>query len=336
MSKYDFISLRPSASPPKTRHFYIPPHLVRSTSVADSVSSEDPLVTLPTSRYASPTRAGPSKPRLAVVLNASPQRQRPQPINVNDEGGENVVTSDLSRSKHESRPPVASVTGPRPVEKATKPSGRPRGRPKGSGLGSHAHKTLGTTAAGSREARQIKVRPSMNGFGKRRGRPPKVPSPPPRAIYESLRPSFLVFLCEWAGCKAELQNLTTLRRHILIVHGDSPHCSWGSCISSSTQFDTDEAFAAHVEDAHLVPFAWHVGDGHRNAEPVRTKEEEEEMPDFLKDEKGLQVTPWVRDQEVEDLQTWRSNRRKLKELLRRRDENLPEGDSEEFGDEYMS
>ncbi|KAF7542676.1 hypothetical protein G7046_g10128 [Stylonectria norvegica] len=84
--------------------------------------------------------------------------------------------------------------------------------------------------------------------------------------------------------------------------------------------------------AHLVPFAWHIGDGPRNAPGEEHKaEEEEEVPEFLMDAEGRQVTPWVRDQQLEDLATWKSNRRKLRDLLRRRNENLPDEVEEEGG-----
>lgn len=237
------------------------------------------------------------------------------------------VSSDLaSRSRLENQSPVA-------VSRDETPVARPRGRPKGS---SNANKLLHATAAGSRQARQVKPRATPNGFPKRRGRPPKAPPLPPRAVYESLNTPFIVFLCEWKGCKAELHNLETLRRHIYIVHGEETHCLWGRCGDApGGELKTDEAFEAHVEEAHLVPFAWHVGDGPRNERGVGEDEDEERVPDFLKDASGVQVTPWVRGQEVEDFQTWRGNRGRLKELLRRRDENLPDEESSDVLEEEM-
>lgn len=88
-----------------------------------------------------------------------------------------------------------------------------------------------------------------------------------------------------------------------------------------------------MEEAHLVPLAWHVGDGPRNGDRDRHRARSEpgggvEIADFLKDAQGNQVTPSIRDQELEDLMTWRMNRRRLKELLLRKDENLPDDDSE--------
>jgi hypothetical protein len=43
---------------------------------------------------------------------------------------------------------------------------------------------------------------------------------------------------------------------------------------------------------------------------------------------GQQVTPSIKDQKLEDFATWKENRRKLKELLIQRDENLPDESSE--------
>jgi hypothetical protein len=101
---------------------------------------------------------------------------------------------------------------------------------------------------------------------------------------------YLPFLCEWEGCPAELHNLNTLRLHLTIVHGirdkstkDIP-CRWAKCASShkaerkaiinrksnddnSSHATSGIAFKRrgqwkeHIEEAHLIPFSWHMGDG---------------------------------------------------------------------------
>lgn len=169
------------------------------------------------------------------------------------------------------------------------------------------------------------------GTAKRRGRPPKQPSPPPTTIYRTLKPTFLAYLCEWAGCKAELHNLDTLRRHVYVVHGKGATCLWGECRGDNApkqMFSNDEEMETHMEDVHLIPMSWHVGDGPVNDE-LALKKKDEGVPDFLRDKDGVQVTPSVREQVLEDTDTWKTNRRKLKELLRRRDENLPDDDSDD-------
>lgn len=81
-----------------------------------------------------------------------------------------------------------------------------------------------------------------------------------------------------------------------------------------------------MDEAHLVPYAWHVGDGPRNS--GRATRAGDELPGFLNDAEGNQVTPSIRGQEVEDAATWRMNRRRLRELLVRRNENLPDDEPE--------
>ncbi|KJZ78800.1 hypothetical protein HIM_01573 [Hirsutella minnesotensis 3608] len=133
--------------------------------------------------------------------------------------------------------------------------------------------------------------------------------------------------------------------HVYIVHGGHEErwtCQWRRCAGCTPPrvFGSRDEFRAHVEQDHLVPLAWHVGDGPRNGphgrrrkQPGEQGSDEEEVPDYLKDAQGQQVTPSIRGQELEDMATWRMNRRKLKELLMRRDENLPDEDSESSVDE---
>jgi hypothetical protein len=106
---------------------------------------------------------------------------------------------------------------------------------------------------------------------------------PPSAIDLPLpEPKFIPFLCEWEGCPAELQNLETLRAHIFTVHnkkrpsGILP-CLWTNCSPTSDALDnvklapndqrkilhfkTKEEWQDHVNRSHLVPLAWHMGDG---------------------------------------------------------------------------
>ena len=123
---------------------------------------------------------------------------------------------------------------------------------------------------------------------KRRGRGPgKVKTP--EVPYSRLgQPTYIPFLCEWRGCKAELMNLETLRKHVYVVHGRAIRvkefvpkaCLWGKCgkkaesrdgdgdqemggVVQEEVFGDEEAFKAHMEKAHIVPMAWHMGDGPR-------------------------------------------------------------------------
>lgn len=311
----------------------VPSHLHQPVSIAESIETEDPLAgngdslakgsTTALSR-STPTIISPQRKRtFAVVLNSSPRSKAYRQVDIKDEHSEEPITSDLS-----TRPEKRQQQSSQHVFSGTKPRGRPKGwRP---GIG---HTLPETTAASSRQVRQVKTLPSMNGYTKRRGRPPKAPSPPPREIYERASPNFVAFLCEWKECKAELHNLDTLRRHVYKVHGQDvsrQQCLWAKCAARQEvpAFSNHDDFKSHIEEAHLIPFAWHVGDGPRNLREVQPKQTDE-IPDYLMDRYGHQVTPSVRDQQVEDYATWRSNRRKLKDLIMRRDANLPD---EEDGD----
>lgn len=76
-----------------------------------------------------------------------------------------------------------------------------------------------------------------------------------------------------------------------------------------------------------------MGDGPQNNGGPKQRLEEEEVPDYLKDNLGNQVTPSIRDQEVEDFVTWKHSRQKLKDLLVRMNENLPSEESDSPVDE---
>lgn len=88
---------------------------------------------------------------------------------------------------------------------------------------------------------------------------------------------YLPFLCEWKDCPAELINLETLRNHIFSVHmrhNKDTRCLWAQCKASHEEkdqlhkpakgnpsFNSEREFKEHVNKTHLIPFAWHMGDG---------------------------------------------------------------------------
>ncbi|KAK7723739.1 hypothetical protein SLS64_000068 [Diaporthe eres] len=171
---------------------------------------------------------------------------------------------------------------------------------------------------------------------KRRGRPPRQPSPTPREVYErQAAPRYVPFLCEWPGCKAELQNLARLRKHIHVVHGQMGPllCRWANCNDRTQVFAQEFEFRDHVDEEHLLPFVWHIGDGQRNERPITEADEtSEKLPAYLLGPDGKQVTPWVKDQEIQDFLTLRENRRRLKHILMQRDANAPSEDEDEIED----
>ncbi|TWU75668.1 hypothetical protein ED733_007292 [Metarhizium rileyi] len=225
-------------------------------------------------------------------------------------------------------PPSSTVT----------PTSHNRGRPRGWRPGMSYAAMRGNTPPAwktARSPRQPRAKAPQPGSLRKPGRQPRARSPPPKELYYKANSRFIKFLCEWEGCKAELHNFDTLRRHLQVVHQKRGKwsCHWGHCDLNACA-DARE-WQSHLEDAHLVPFRWHVGDGPNNssgtggAVPHST---EAAIPDFLMDADGQQVTPSVKDQKLEDFATWRENRRKLKELLVQRDQNLPDESTESSED----
>ncbi|KAG8160463.1 hypothetical protein KVR01_009999 [Diaporthe batatas] len=284
---------------------------------------------LPPSSAAETART-PGQARIEVVLDVSPHKPSPQ-------GGlffaeadldHELVTSDLT-----ARGALPAAQGPTPDALALVTPAPPttakrgRGRPKGWRPGMPSWKTGLPTAARAPTA------PGPKSTGqKRRGRPPRQPSPTPRELFErQAAPRYMPFLCEWAGCKAELQNLARLRKHIQVVHGrvDPLLCRWAHCQGNTTVFAHESEFQHHVDEEHLTPFVWHVGDGQRNEQPVNQDESSGRPPAYLLGPDGEQVTPSVKDQEIQDFLTWRENRRRLKHILMQRDANAPSEDEDE-------
>ncbi|KAG6036633.1 hypothetical protein E4U41_005602 [Claviceps citrina] len=290
--------------------------------------------------------------------------------NVAAEKGTSEPTSPVSRPARllestSATPPSTSTPPPPPPASAARGRGRPRGSRRGmsyssSSMGGGGRSALGQGKSALRQPRQARVNAPPLVWGRRRvGRPPRQPSPSPRELYHRASTHFLAFLCEWSGCRAELHNLDTLRRHVQVVHGGgrgrgrhrhthgmpSTTCRWGQCRTGG--FASAREWHAHLEQEHFVPFQWHVGDGPRNTSghlpaaagrllttdgPPQGPPQEEPLPDYLMGPDGQQVTPSIRDQELEDFATWKENRRKLKAMLILRDSNLPDPTSESSGE----
>ncbi|KAK4656150.1 hypothetical protein QC762_308750 [Podospora pseudocomata] len=250
----------------------------------------------------------------------------------------------------------------------TAQSRKQRGRPKGW----RPRQAYSTSTPGSTTSNKVKKsvgrplgsgkagRPSgkLKPDGESRGRPGRKPAQTARDQYKKLNPKFPVFICEWEGCPAQLHNLETLRKHIFIVHGqpevppapsssssavagpDEKHsddglivCKWAKCISSPTPRFQDD-FRTHVEEVHLVPFAWHCGDGPQNTS-VSPKPEVmlPALPKYLFDEEGRQVTPSVADQQLETDEDKRRRVSKIAALTEKANENAP--DEPEYDEKQM-
>lgn len=290
----------------------------------------------------------PGRSRIEVVLNVSPFKSAPGQAHFYDADDleDGPVTLDVApKTKRGPKPKAHQAIKNSTPANATTKGKRPRGRPKGWRPGMPSTKTgLLTASAYKYLDKDGNVRipppsvPKSTGV-KRRGRPPRDSSPTPRGVWEKLvePPRYVPFLCEWPGCKAQLQNIETLRKHIRVVHGraDPLVCRWSACDGRSAEFTQDYEFHDHVDEEHLVPFTWHLGDGQMNEKSIVEQEKHsDEMPAYLFGTNGEQVTPSVENQEVEDFMTWRENRRRLRQILMQRDANAPlEEDDDDNKDE---
>ncbi|KAG5971166.1 hypothetical protein E4U58_000171 [Claviceps cyperi] len=342
----------------------------KTPSWASTISRAEPasyrrthLSAPPRSQRNSP-KASPSRPaRLAVAMTSTPRRQTtrkpsesvPAPPSHPRAWELSMKANDSQSAKKGSSEPTsrASDSGPILVSattSATSQSPAPAPTPLISRGEDKTQRGIGYASTRGiapfiqiktpRQPRQARVNAPPLVWGRRPPRPPKPPSPSPQELYHNASTHFLIFLCEWAGCKAELHNLDTLRRHVYIVHGKHRGkmpcvCRWGSCEESS--FSNAQDWRAHLEKAHLAPFQWHMGDGPRNTSDglsLSGGEGLSALPDYLRGPDGKQVTPSIRDQELEDYVTWRMNRRRLKNMLLQRDRNVPGPSSEESEDFY--
>lgn len=210
---------------------------------------------------------------------------------------------------------------------------RHRGRPKGS-----KNNTIPSSSAVDRpRPRRVETRPD---YRIRRIRethpdlPPKPPSPTPRDLYDQSQPRFLQFKCEWAGCKAVLNNVATIRKHVGIVHGqearDTLCCSWGKCGKDDSTgvlsvFRCIEELDKHLQALHMEPMKWHLGDG-RLGQGLVVKESGMSDTSYLYSN-GQQVTPSITKQRTETHAEWRARKERLKEILLKSAMNAP-SDSE--------
>ncbi|KAF9877703.1 C2H2 finger domain-containing protein [Colletotrichum karsti] len=294
-----------------------------------------------------PTKqTAPPRSTFAVVIKLSPSKHATTPPRTVEDDADDLVISDLSPQFRRlaaqaasgvslAKPVLPDIDIDEPEEEAEgeaeatssgatpQPQPKRRGRPKGS------NKTPRPATEGPRKLRpdRPKAGSMYAGKQKRRGRPPRAESPKPRAIYEGLNPHFNVFICEWQGCEAELHNFSTLKKHVMIVHArNSPfQCRWAKCAERQPpgDFPTSADLTSHIEDLHMLPIAWQVGDGPQVSFKRYAPDDGTELPAYLFDKAGNQITPSIRDQREEDFISWRNNRRRLKDLLLLRDQNLP-------------
>jgi hypothetical protein len=218
---------------------------------------------------------------------------------------------------------------------------RKRGRPKGWKPGMSYRELRGEPPPESSKTKERKTM-AKSGSGtpvegevkpKKRGRPVKLSNMSARDLYLKSNPSYIPFCCEWqqpapyGRCPAELQNMETLRKHVSLVHGtpDPIACWWGKCAEQEahTEFVDEEDFLHHLEEAHLKPYEWHMGDGFQNQECGTLEQDATKLPSYLFDKDGNQVTPSIQDQELENTAGMLARRRQLRNIRRLAEENAP-------------
>lgn len=149
--------------------------------------------------------------------------------------------------------------------------------------------------------------------------PPRSANNDSREIVRSLKaaskqrvqspPVYKIYKCEWKGCKAELHNLETLRKHVRKLHRGKPNadgipCLWSNCgmtrriydkqigskreIHSPHTFSTSILWDEHMDRKHLESTAWALGDG------PSTHPSDAEASDYLSDTAGRLITPIAR------------------------------------------
>ncbi|KAK2071820.1 hypothetical protein P8C59_006215 [Phyllachora maydis] len=124
-----------------------------------------------------------------------------------------------------------------------------------------------------------------------------------------------------------LDNFETLRRHVAVVHSKSEACKWGECARGDVevQLPTAMDFERHLEEMHLTPLVWHVGDGPKNGTHVpATRGNGEPLPAYLFDADGVQITPSIRGQRYESAEECAERQRNMRRLQRLQAENAPE------------
>ncbi|EAQ86632.1 hypothetical protein CHGG_07885 [Chaetomium globosum CBS 148.51] len=304
-------------------------------------------------------------PKVEVVLHSSPRRvplTAPAEELADDFSDEpNLITSDIVPNPvvHHQQPTAKAQVGPPNTQPSVAPAPAPfklpditpqpkkRGRPVGwrRGHGSYAAMRSGLPP-GSATPQPKPKKPA--GEQKPRGRPGRKPAPTARQLYLKLNPHFVAFRCEWEDCPAELQNVETLRRHLLVVHGRpsrssstslSPSpvaqqqnhtitlpCRWASC--TCTPLHSRESFASHIDTAHLLPIRWHVGDGPRNTtpppKPTTTKTTTPQLPTYLFNAAGEQVTPSITTQQIENEDERKRRAARVNRVLLLRDRHAPD------------
>ncbi|VDB87812.1 Bgt-4264 [Blumeria graminis f. sp. tritici] len=155
-------------------------------------------------------------------------------------------------------------------------------------------------------------------------------------------PVYYPFKCEWQGCPAELMNMEILRKHVYMLHSaklesGGRRCLWKKCgqaweaaVTAKDEdiksphghypndnettylrqtFYTRKQWKQHIEECHLIPFSWHMGDGPRGSQLA--KQSTIWHQPYLYNANGFQITPSVAAQPIEEGRACKLNARRF-------------------------
>lgn len=218
--------------------------------------------------------------KMTLIVGSRPQ-QWPNHLNQSPGPDSDASSTVKRRGRPRKLPNTISgaslpVHGGRPQSASREASSVP-GIPKRRGRPPTKNKEHAENQVKNKRGRRT-TQKNEDGVPRKRGRPPSKPQKP--MTLQLPEPKYIPFICEWQDCSAELQNLDTLRRHISVVHGKAQDsglysCLWGKCgkqlaqiqggsyeaLMKANEFWTEQDWREHVNEAHLIPFAWHMGDG---------------------------------------------------------------------------
>ncbi|KAJ9648074.1 hypothetical protein H2199_001851 [Coniosporium tulheliwenetii] len=195
------------------------------------------------------------------------------------------------------------------------PDGSPlpkkRGRPVGWRKSIHGSAAVqaGTVRPGQGSGLRNVTKPGAGGGGGGSGAVVEIRSSNSPAVRQEVE--YRVYKCRWQGCKAELHNLETLRKHVFKIHTTPTasgrwQCRWEGCGETVTvtdeatgeesdahrylEFGDGEKWRGHFGAAHLGELAWRLGDGPKGVERYVHSHDSDA---YLSDRSGRRVTPQI-------------------------------------------
>ncbi|KAF1956124.1 hypothetical protein CC80DRAFT_366230, partial [Byssothecium circinans] len=298
----------------------------------DEEDSEDENRPAPRPRESESTSQDKAQARPEAV---NPFKRRGRPPRHSFPGNPTAPTTpkqkaSVSMSASAPRPAVAGV-GYSAFRSATeydaegKPLPKKKGRPVGWRKNIHGSAaaqartvTNGHTSTQNKPSEFIPAQPSgLRNVATGRNEPIQIDSRSPSAPRHA--PQYQSFTCKWQGCKAELHNLDTLRKHVSKVHRKESasgmlECFWANCGTEVAvhdpvtnlrierhepkSFSSEQEWNAHLDQEHFQPLSWNLGDG-----PASGLSDATDSEAYLSDAQGRRVTPRIvaRPEYLEDI-----------------------------------